>query len=137
MVGVLSRMRVLTEADLGLLEAWCAIRSVFIQASRHLSNSALINPDRDGTQRRDPWLLARSRAIDQIRALAQEFGFSPSARTKLSASPVPIDPVPDKSYRGKLGEPRSSKRMSLEDYLAYGDRLRERTRKELLRKNSL
>src|ERR1700738_3829868 len=52
--------RLISNLDLPLLEAWCAVRADFIQAERALKKTGMVDEDRDGNERRSPWVLIRS-----------------------------------------------------------------------------
>lgn len=108
-VRELHALRLLTELDRGLLEAWCAARGDFICAEKVLRNEGLIIKDRDGRSRRSPMLLIRNKALEQMRALAIEFGFSPRSRSGIARPPAA--PHDDADPGGPDG-------VSLKDFLA-------------------
>jgi P27 family predicted phage terminase small subunit len=89
----LLRLRLLTVLDLGPLAAYCASYSRWVAAERILAKMAAENPhtkgftitSTTGSPIVNPMLkIARLSADDMLR-FAAEFGFSPAARTKISA----------------------------------------------------
>jgi P27 family predicted phage terminase small subunit len=106
-------LRMVTATDLGLFEAWCIWSGDVIQAERALKRRGPVAQDRDKIWRRNPWLLVRNRALDGLKQLAGEFGFSPSARLRLGEPLQRPDLLP--AVAGD-DEPVQS----LKDYLAEG-----------------
>jgi P27 family predicted phage terminase small subunit len=104
-------LRMLTLTDLGLFEAWCIWSGDVIQSERALKRG-LVTKDRDKVWRRNPWLLVRNRALDGLKQLASEFGFSPSARLRLG-EPLQRPELP-------IATGDDTPTQSLADYLAEG-----------------
>jgi P27 family predicted phage terminase small subunit len=100
----------LTATDLVLLESWCIARGDLIDAELQLKRGMIIE-DADGNKRRNPWMMVRNRAIDQLRQLAGEFGFSPSSRARLGRpltnSPPPVNANDEPDIEAYLAEARA------------------------------
>lgn len=81
-VGLVSRL------DLGLLAAWCAAYGDFVQAERALKRGGLVKKGDDGVMRRNPWLMVKSKAVEQMVRIGSEFGLSPASRPRLGRIPA-------------------------------------------------
>ena len=95
----------LTDTDIPMLVSWCSAVADLADAEQHLRHG-LIAADRDGNERRSPWLMVKARAVDQLAKLADHFGFSPSGRTRLRIIPE------------KTRTPGPDEEPPLEDFLA-------------------
>lgn len=73
----------ITRSDRALLMAWSTVVGDYIEAERALKKEGLIIGDTDEKKRRNPWLLIRNKAIETMRAIAVDFGFSPASRPRL------------------------------------------------------
>lgn len=86
---ILRDLGLLTETDLGLLEAWCSAKGDLVQAERQLKRGGIVVEDSKGNLRRSPWVMVKSKAIEQMCRLGTEFGFSPASRPRLGAPARP------------------------------------------------
>jgi P27 family predicted phage terminase small subunit len=109
-VTELQALKIITTLDLNLLAAWCSATGDYIVAERRLRQEGLVTDSRDRGLVRNPWLLIRNKAIEQMVRLGSELGLSPASRPRLN---VPVS-VPS------VGQPVPSRfpEMSLDDYLA-------------------
>lgn len=82
---VLSRMRVLTEADAIMLSTLCLTYSRLIQAQEALGKSSLLIKTGSGYVQQSPLIGIISTCTQQIATLCREFGLSPAARTRIAA----------------------------------------------------
>lgn len=81
-IGLVSRL------DLGLLAVWCAAYGDFVQAERALKRGGLVKKGDDGVWRRNPWLMVKSKAVEQMVRIGSEFGLSPASRPRLGRIPA-------------------------------------------------
>jgi P27 family predicted phage terminase small subunit len=86
-VGLLSKL------DRAVLAAYCASWSRWVALERHLAEltaekgvEGLLATAQSGYQMPHPLLTAANKAAEQIRALAVEFGMTPSARSRLGVN---------------------------------------------------
>ena len=97
-VPALQALRLLTELDIAPLAAYCQAYGRWVEAERILSRMAAEDPETkgltiEGATRGSPIInpvlkVARISALDMLR-FAAEFGFSPAARTRISAGISP------------------------------------------------
>ena len=83
MIPALRQMGLLSTVDLTLLESWCAAAGDFRIATAALDRDGILIRDKDGYLRRSPWVFIKSKAVQELKGLASEFGFSPAARPRL------------------------------------------------------
>ena len=87
--ALLSRCHLLTEADLGALEAYCMAYALYRQAIAEQDGHSLVYRPQEGTQPDSKYLDERpqSRAIraymKEMRDWAREFGMTPAARGRM------------------------------------------------------
>jgi P27 family predicted phage terminase small subunit len=86
MITELAALKLVTTLDLSLLAAWCTAVGDYVEAERALRKDGLLITDRDGTIRRSPMLMVRNKAIELMRQLGGEFGFSPASRNRVVAA---------------------------------------------------
>lgn len=81
----------LHRVDLGMLAAYCQEMANFIQATVQLKREGHINSivREDGTvyQQPSPWVSIKNSYLKNAQSIARDFGFTPAARTKISATP--------------------------------------------------
>jgi P27 family predicted phage terminase small subunit len=87
-VALLRSMRLLTKADLGQLSAWCSAYGDFVQSATKLNEQGLVIEDAQGVQRRNPWVMVKTKAIEQMMRIGSEFGFTPASRPKIGRGGV-------------------------------------------------
>lgn len=80
----------LHRVDLGLLAGYCSEMSQYIEATKHLNDPDGTGPvirisREDGTsyQMPSPWVSIKNSALKNAQSIASQFGFTPSARTKI------------------------------------------------------
>jgi P27 family predicted phage terminase small subunit len=83
LVPILTRMRVLSEADGLVLANLCLAVSTLVRAQEKLMESGILYKTPSGYIMQSPLLPVVNNAIDQITKLAREFGLSPAARSRI------------------------------------------------------
>jgi P27 family predicted phage terminase small subunit len=84
----LSRRGVLTTWDADVFALYCDLVDLAWRAREHLELGLLVKGRRDGVITTPAWRIYRD-AIAEIRALAQEFGLTPSARSLIRVRGLP------------------------------------------------
>ncbi len=80
---ILMKIRLLTESDLLAFGAYCANVDLMIESKFDIEkNGATITGQRGGSVR-NPALASFSQAVTALRALATEFGMTPSSRARM------------------------------------------------------
>ena len=92
LVPILSRMRVLTEADGMALANLCQAYSTMIKAQEQLNKSGVLYKTRSGHIQASPLLAIVNSQVDIIHRLCKEFGLSPAARTRIQAGDGEFSP---------------------------------------------
>lgn len=82
---MLSKMRVLTEADLKALELYCVTYSRWRAATEKLSNDALTYKTPNDYEQQSIWLTIENRMFDNMRKILAEFGMTPASRSRIAA----------------------------------------------------
>jgi len=79
-------MRCIAKIDRALLAAYCEAWDEFVAVSEMLRRSGVIikSPETE-VWYQNPLVGIRNRAVERLMRLAQQFGFSPAARTRLRA----------------------------------------------------
>jgi P27 family predicted phage terminase small subunit len=96
----------ISHLDQRALASYCTAVANFAEASEHLAAEGLIVLSPNGYPMQSPWLAIQHRSTDIIRHLAQEFGLTPSARSRVRVDDAnPID--------------------EFEEYLRHGQHLRD------------
>jgi P27 family predicted phage terminase small subunit len=85
----LAAMGLLFAADTETIAAYASSAAMLEEAERGFAADELMRVDRDGDQRRSPWLLVRKDALEGIHRFGSALGLSPAARTHLPVSPTP------------------------------------------------
>ncbi|CCF06371.1 phage terminase small subunit P27 family [Bacillus velezensis] len=78
-VKVLKNVRVLTEADIGLLATYCMAYSKVIEIEEILEREGLMVGEQE-----HPLIKRQKNYVDQMRTIGTDFGLSPIARSKLA-----------------------------------------------------
>ena len=87
--ALLSRCRLLTEADLGALEGYCMAYALYRQAVDELDGKSLVYRPQAGTQPDSEYLDERPQSriirayMKEMRDWAREFGMTPAARGRM------------------------------------------------------
>jgi P27 family predicted phage terminase small subunit len=76
----------LSNLDRAALAAYCQAYGRWIEAERALTREGLMVMSPNGFQQPNPWLSIASKALDQLRAFAADFGMSPVARSKVTVT---------------------------------------------------
>lgn len=84
----LRALGLISKIDVGLLEGWCVARGDFIQACRALKREGLIVERSGEPPRRNPWLMVKSKAVEQMVRIGSEFGLSPASRPRIGRAPL-------------------------------------------------
>ena len=83
LVPILSRMRVLTEADGIALASLCQQYALLQQAQIKLQKTGLLMKTKSGYIQQSPLVGIISAVVDQVNKLCREFGLTPAARTRI------------------------------------------------------
>jgi P27 family predicted phage terminase small subunit len=86
----LIQRRILTEADLGGVENYCAAIASARQCDRELQNRGHVYEDEKGNLKRNPASIAHKDALNSARLLAAELGLTPVSRSRPAVS-APAD----------------------------------------------
>lgn len=81
----LSRLGLLTIVDLEALAAACMSFSLAVQAAHQIKTEGLIVPDGQNRSHKNPAFQILRDSLATYKSFAQEFGLTPSSRTRLSA----------------------------------------------------
>jgi P27 family predicted phage terminase small subunit len=91
LVRILTRMRVLTEADGIALATLCQAYSTLAKAQAQLSKTGIIFKTPNGYVQQNPLLKVVNQQAEIIIRHPREFGLTPASRSRLTAE----EPVPD------------------------------------------
>lgn len=86
----LELLGLVTKIDRAALAAYCQAwgRWVFAEKKlKELGDSGLVETTPSGYKQMGAWLQISNRALDQMKSFMAEFGMSPSARSRVTASP--------------------------------------------------
>ena len=86
---ILSRMKVLTEADWMTLANLCQTWSTLIKAQQKLTEMGILYKSPSGYIMQSPLLAIVNQCVDTITKLSREFGLTPAARSRIIAQPEP------------------------------------------------
>lgn len=98
----LIELDMLYRVDLGLLAAYCVEMSNYIDAVKKLKDPEIgyvtYITREDGTKYPilSPWNTVKNQSLKNAMGIANQFGFTPSARTKISATPKDEESAFDK-----------------------------------------
>lgn len=88
----LEKMGLLTAVDMAAFACYCDAVSKLEQANNKIESLGLIAKTGGGGAKVSPYFTIRSKAMEEIRAFASEFGFTPSSRGRIEMPPeVPED----------------------------------------------
>lgn len=102
LVPILSEMRVLTAADFGTLANLCLAHQVKLRAQEEIGGSLTVTSAKGGTKA-DPAVKIMLEAAQMENQLAQQFGMTPAARSR-----VKVPKAPAKSDWDDLDQMRNS-----------------------------
>lgn len=88
-VKQLHTLKVLTTLDYDLLKSYCYQVSVMDEAQREMQENGKVIKIKYAsgtTLQKSPWVSIYNEAASQVNRIAQQFGMSPAARTKISLS---------------------------------------------------
>ena len=83
-IGMLMDVGLYTEVDRAALAMYCQAWGRWVQAERKLAEQDLILTGEKGGSYQNPMLHVANKAQDQLRKMLPEFGFSPSARSRIN-----------------------------------------------------
>ena len=91
--GLLLRSRVLTEADLSALAAYCVVYGRWVAAEGAVRRRGLMVPAKPRSKNlvQNPFLAIANKALQQMLRLLVEFGLTPSTRTRIMAADASQD----------------------------------------------
>ncbi len=86
--GLLLRSRVLTEADLSALAAYCVVYGRWVEAENDVRRRGVMVPAKPRSKNlvQNPLLSIANKALQQMVRLLAEFGLTPSTRTGIVAA---------------------------------------------------
>ena len=85
----LKRNGILATVDLGLVEAYCAELAMYKEAVRQIRKTSPLVKSPSGYPMVSPWQTIRKQSLKAATDLAQLFGVTPSARTRVGANKPP------------------------------------------------
>lgn len=83
--GILHTTKILTEADLTALGAYCVIFARWLEAESKIKEQGFITKTVNGNDIQNPYLAIANRAQADLLKWSIEFGLTPSARVRLRA----------------------------------------------------
>lgn len=93
LAGELEAMGILHGADAEHLAALASSVAMFAEAERTLAKEGYMYEDSNGQRRRNPWILVRRDAVNEIVRLGSAFGLTPVARAHLAKPAKPDEPT--------------------------------------------
>lgn len=81
----LARLGLLTGIDRTMLALYCDTYGRWIEAQRALQAYGVVVKSPSGFPMQSPYLAITNKCLEQMRLLLQEFGMSPSSRTRVTA----------------------------------------------------
>jgi P27 family predicted phage terminase small subunit len=87
-VGILSKLRVLSESDHAALVIYCTSYARYKQAERMLEEESCVVPGDKGIMKVNGWVSVQKQAFDRIRPLLSELGLTPCSRNKMNNAQV-------------------------------------------------
>jgi P27 family predicted phage terminase small subunit len=85
----LKRNGILATVDFGLIEAYCAELAMYKEAVRQIRKTSPLVKSPSGYPMVSPWQTIRKQSLKAATDLAQLFGVTPSARTRVGANKPP------------------------------------------------
>ena len=83
LVRIISRMKLLTEADYIALANLCQAYSRMVKAERKLAEAGLLYKTQSGYVQQSPLLSIINNSVETITKLSREFGLTPSSRSRI------------------------------------------------------
>ena len=102
LVPILSRMRVLSEADGLVLANLCIAVSTLVRAQEKLNEAGILYKSPSGYVMMSPLLSISNAALEQVTKLAREFGLSPAARSRILIPPEYVEDELDRALFGGI-----------------------------------
>jgi len=96
---ILAGMRVLTVADREALACFCTAAGRRAQAEEELGRDGPVVKSPSGYPIQNPWLPIANKAMEQLQKWGQELGLSPAARSRLHATPAPVEAAKTRFFR--------------------------------------
>lgn len=88
LVSLLQEIKLVTEADIAQLATYCDAYTEYIKCTKIIQGEGLMveytNKAAETNKVPHPLLTKKKHLFDQMRVMAQEFGFTPSARAKIA-----------------------------------------------------
>jgi P27 family predicted phage terminase small subunit len=104
---MLRSARLLTEADRDALALLCNSQATYDEAHEQISRFGLVVKAPSGFPVQSPYLAIRNKAQEQVLKLLCEFGITPSARSRVTATPQAHDSAWAKLKAGAHAHPQS------------------------------
>ena len=82
---MLSKNRILTEADLKGLELYVVTYSRWREAAEMLNREDIVYKTPNGYDQQSIWLTIENRQFDNMRKILAEFGMTPASRSRIAA----------------------------------------------------
>ncbi len=93
---LLLAMRVISDADRAALAVWCQAWEEFVVATGRLESPDAYTYTTDkGYEGQSPWVAIKKGAAETLLRVAQQFGFTPSARARIQAPVAPEPAAPE------------------------------------------
>lgn len=89
----LEAMGVVAEIDRPMLAAFCEAWAEFVQAAAFIAEHGHIITTEKGYVLPHPQVAIKNSAVERLKAIGQQFGFSPAARTRLRTGKQAQSPV--------------------------------------------
>jgi P27 family predicted phage terminase small subunit len=83
--GILSKVRVITEADLQALAIYCASYAQYVEATEKLREEGMTYIDNHGFPKINPYFNIARQILPEIIKLMMQFGLTPASRPKIIA----------------------------------------------------
>lgn len=104
MAKELAALGLLTKIDRAGLAAYCALYARWIEAEAQIVKHGMLIKSPNGYPMQSPYLSIATQCLKQLRGYLQEFGLSPSARSRVKAEkPDEEDPFEEFLKRGSGG----------------------------------
>lgn len=87
-IGELEPLGLVTKLDRAALAAYCQAWGRWVEAEEALRKHGVLVKSPSGFPMQSPYLAVANKAMNQMRLLLQEFGMSPSSRSRATASPI-------------------------------------------------
>ena len=81
----LDALGLIGEIDRAALAACCSAWADFVEASDALEDEGAVSENAQGSPIRNPWMLIKKQAMDQVVRFYAEFGMTPSSRSRVQS----------------------------------------------------